>query len=65
MNNQLKERQEFMDTFYGGNTTTFASELSKAIYLLHYVDHKCCDQSDIQSACFLLHQVTECLIESS
>ena len=63
MNNQLKELQEFIDTFYGGDTKTFTAELSKAIYYLHFTDAECCDQKDIRNTCFLLHQVCELLNE--
>lgn len=60
----LKELEEFVDSYFG-NARTFSQELSKTIYLLHYVDNESCSPEEVRFAAFLINTICELVNEAN
>jgi len=58
---RLAPLAEFIDSFYGNDTEHIKSQLLETVYMLHYIDHECFDQKQVQEKSFLLYRLAEML----
>ncbi|ELR68037.1 hypothetical protein C900_01211 [Fulvivirga imtechensis AK7] len=56
----LHELKEHIENNYAGDYASLSLELSKAVYLLHYLEKDVIGQYDIQNTCFALQRLNEC-----
>jgi hypothetical protein len=66
---QFKHREltplaKFIDETYGGDLYAISHYISKAIYMMHYVQEGHFDQTDIQNVCFVLYNINESFYKS-
>ncbi|MBL6446764.1 hypothetical protein JMN32_10605 [Fulvivirga sp. 29W222] len=57
---ELQELKEHIENNYAGDYAALSLELSKAVYLLHYLENDEICRHDVQGTCFALQQLNEC-----
>ena len=60
MKPELSELIRHIEDNYAGDYASLSQELSKAVYLLHYLEKDVIDQHQVQDICFALQRLNEC-----
>ena len=58
---ELERLKEHIENNYAGDYAALSLELSKAVYILHYVEKEVIGLDDLQDTCFALQQLNECI----
>ncbi|UII31983.1 hypothetical protein LVD17_27220 [Fulvivirga ulvae] len=58
---ELLALKEHIEDNYAGDYAALNLELSRAIYLLHYVEKEVTGIYDVQDTCFALQRLNECI----
>ncbi|NQZ74938.1 MAG: hypothetical protein HRT61_02350 [Ekhidna sp.] len=63
-NEELKKLIEHIESYHNGDYIPIIIDLSRAIYMLHYVDKDDVGALKIQNTCFELYNLIECFYEA-
>jgi len=61
---ELKELIDYIDSYHNGDYIPVIVDLSRAIYMLHYVEKDDVSELKMQNTCYELFRLVECFYEA-
>ncbi len=61
---ELRPLADLINDCYDGNLAAASNDLSKAVYMLHYIDKGSVLELEFVNVCFALHKISQGLFDS-